>query len=218
MSRRRAEGSSGTAADRARLALVGAETPEGARIRQALADRGIPGERVNLFGRTAGEAVLSEYAGEARLIQEPETSEVMGHEVIFLLDVPDGAKNAVLVRLSQVSPPVMRSGRTTPGDRRRARAGRDDAALHRSLQGGGLPAAHLLSRLRPVRGHVQGGGGRYSVTLAGMAAGLPSQGTTMVVAGAREQSGRERHTNRFDFVCDCSTYSEKRGQRLGGLG
>ena len=53
------------------MALVGAETPEGARIRQALADRGIPGERVNLFGRTEGEAVLSEYAGEARMIQEP---------------------------------------------------------------------------------------------------------------------------------------------------
>lgn len=89
MSRRRAEGSSGTAADRARLALVGAETPEGARIRQALADLGIPGERVNLFGRTAGDAVLSEYAGEARLIQEPETAELIGHDVIFLCETSE---------------------------------------------------------------------------------------------------------------------------------
>jgi len=86
MSRRHTEGSPGAAVDRARLALVGAETPEGARIREALADRGIAGERVNLFGRTRGEVVLSEYAGEARLIQEPETAEVMGHDVIFLCE------------------------------------------------------------------------------------------------------------------------------------
>jgi aspartate-semialdehyde dehydrogenase len=71
------------------MALVGAETPEGARIRQALADRGVPGERVNLFGRTEGEAVLSEYAGEARLIQEPETAELMGHDVIFLCETSE---------------------------------------------------------------------------------------------------------------------------------
>jgi len=85
------------AADRARLALVGAETPEGARIREALADRGISGERVNLFGRTQGEAVLSEYAGEARLIQEPETAEVMGHDVIFLCETSDATHRILSV-------------------------------------------------------------------------------------------------------------------------
>jgi len=71
------------------MALVGAETAEGARIRQALADRGVPGERVNLFGRTEGEAVLSEYAGEARLIQEPEAADLIGHDVIFLCETSE---------------------------------------------------------------------------------------------------------------------------------
>jgi aspartate-semialdehyde dehydrogenase len=93
MSRRRGERAGGSAAaeERARLALVGAETPEGARIRAILAERRIPGERVDLFGRTRGEAVLSEYAGEARLIQEPETADVMRHDVIFLCETTEVA-------------------------------------------------------------------------------------------------------------------------------
>ncbi|HET9300407.1 MAG TPA: hypothetical protein VFO11_10710, partial [Candidatus Polarisedimenticolaceae bacterium] len=65
MSPRRAE-YTGTA----RVAVVGAETPAGARLRAALAASGFPGARLDLFGDNPGEeAVLSEYAGEARLIQ-----------------------------------------------------------------------------------------------------------------------------------------------------
>jgi aspartate-semialdehyde dehydrogenase len=96
MSPRRGERPGGpgstTAADRARLALLGAETPEGSRIREVLADRKVPGDRVDLFGRTRGEAVLSEYAGEARLIQEPETAELMRHDVVFLCESSDVAR------------------------------------------------------------------------------------------------------------------------------
>ena len=103
MSRRRAEGESGpgggaAAAGRERLAVVGADTLEGARIREALAARGIPGERVDLFGLTRDEAVLSEYAGEARLIQEPEPEEVMRHDVIFLCEITEVTRRILSLR------------------------------------------------------------------------------------------------------------------------
>ena len=56
----------------ARVALVGADTVDGSRVRGALARSRVSGSRVDLYGTTHGEVVLSEYAGEARLIQEPE--------------------------------------------------------------------------------------------------------------------------------------------------
>jgi hypothetical protein len=41
----------------ARVAVVGAESPAGARLREALAELGIAGSRVDLFGVTGGEVV-----------------------------------------------------------------------------------------------------------------------------------------------------------------
>jgi aspartate-semialdehyde dehydrogenase len=38
-------------------------------VKAALADRGVPGERVDLYGHRSDVAVLSEYDGEARLVQ-----------------------------------------------------------------------------------------------------------------------------------------------------
>lgn len=70
----------------ARIAVVGAPTEAGARLREALAEHGVPGERVDLYGVTHGEVVLSEYAGEARLIQEPDVTEIASHDVIFLCE------------------------------------------------------------------------------------------------------------------------------------
>ncbi|HEX6853580.1 MAG TPA: hypothetical protein VF139_19445, partial [Candidatus Polarisedimenticolaceae bacterium] len=67
-------------------ALVGAGSTEGARIRAALADRGIPGSHVRLYGASRGEALLGEYDGEARLLQDPEPDEVAGADVVFLCD------------------------------------------------------------------------------------------------------------------------------------
>jgi len=70
----------------ARFAVVGAPTLDGSHLREALAKQGVPGARVDLYGTTRGEVVLSEYAGEARMIQEPELDEVAGHELIFLCE------------------------------------------------------------------------------------------------------------------------------------
>jgi len=82
MSRRSAR-ASGTA----RVALVGASTPEGARVRAALEALGVPGNRVDLYATATGEAILSEYAGEARLIQEPTPDEIADHDVILLCEI-----------------------------------------------------------------------------------------------------------------------------------
>ena len=78
----------------ARIAVIGATTPDGSRVRERLAGLGIPGSRVDLYGATRGEAVISEYAGEARLIQEPEPSETADHEVIFLCEAGKAASEA----------------------------------------------------------------------------------------------------------------------------
>ena len=91
MSPRRAE-FTGTA----RIAVVGAETPAGARLRGALAGSGFPGSRVDLFGESPGEeAVLSEYAGEARLIQPARPGEMAGHAVVFLCESGEAVRRIV---------------------------------------------------------------------------------------------------------------------------
>ena len=52
-----------------RIAVVGAASPAGALLKSALADRGVDGSRVTLYGAVSEVAVLSEYDGEARLVQ-----------------------------------------------------------------------------------------------------------------------------------------------------
>ena len=80
----------------ARVAIVGAETPAGARLRAVLAAAGFPGARLDLFGENVGdEAVLSEYAGEARLIQPAQASEIAGHAVVFLCERGEAARRLV---------------------------------------------------------------------------------------------------------------------------
>lgn len=69
-----------------RVAVLGAESPEGVRVREALESRAVPGVRVDLFGATGGEAVISEYAGEARLIQEPDLDALERHGVVFVCE------------------------------------------------------------------------------------------------------------------------------------
>src|SRR5258705_13504285 len=63
MPRRIADGASG------RIAVLGAASPAGAHLKAPLADRGVPGGRGALFGHQREGAVLSEYDGEARLVQ-----------------------------------------------------------------------------------------------------------------------------------------------------
>ena len=52
-----------------RIGVLGAASPAGAHLKAALADRGVPGVRVTLYGHQREVAVLSEYDGEARLVQ-----------------------------------------------------------------------------------------------------------------------------------------------------
>lgn len=76
---------------------MGASSPAGALIREALRDFGVPGSRIDLFGATGGEIVRSEYDGEARLIQEPESTEIAKHDLILLCE-PGDATRRILSR------------------------------------------------------------------------------------------------------------------------
>jgi aspartate-semialdehyde dehydrogenase len=86
----------GASADRSTdlLAVIGASTPEGTRLREALAGAGVEGSRVNLFGSASGEAVISEYAGEARLVQEPALDAISAHNVLLLCESSRLAREA----------------------------------------------------------------------------------------------------------------------------
>lgn len=70
----------------ARIAILGATTQEGVALRESLTEARVSGSRVDLFGYSEGEAQLSEYAGEARLIQPPELTDICDHDVIFVCE------------------------------------------------------------------------------------------------------------------------------------
>jgi len=71
----------------ARVAVVGSTTVPGTRLRQMLAELGVPGSRVELYSATdASEPILSEYDGEARLIQTPDLDELLARDVVFLCE------------------------------------------------------------------------------------------------------------------------------------
>jgi aspartate-semialdehyde dehydrogenase len=101
-----------------RVAVVGAPTVDGAVVRAALAERGVPGRSVDLYGATGREVVLSEYAGEARMIQEPDLDEVALHDLIFLCErgeiasrIVQAAAEAVIIDLADGLPPTARARR-----------------------------------------------------------------------------------------------------------
>jgi aspartate-semialdehyde dehydrogenase len=73
-------------AQEGRIAVVGAPTADGNLLREELERARVPGARVNLYGVWDGEAMISEYAGEARLIQEPDLDEIASHDLIFLCE------------------------------------------------------------------------------------------------------------------------------------
>jgi aspartate-semialdehyde dehydrogenase len=78
---------SGSAAGTARVAVVGSTTTHGTRVRQMLAESGVPGDRVELYSAAdASEPILSEYDGEARLIQTPDLDELLSRDVVFLCE------------------------------------------------------------------------------------------------------------------------------------
>lgn len=69
-----------------RIAVLGAASTAGTHLRAALADRGVPGARVALFGRHRSVAVLSEYDGEARLVQDAEELDAAACEAVFVCE------------------------------------------------------------------------------------------------------------------------------------
>jgi len=70
-----------------RIAVLGAVSPAGAHLKAALADRGVPGGRVALFGHQREVAVLSEYDGEARLVQAADELDAAAHAVVFVCEL-----------------------------------------------------------------------------------------------------------------------------------
>lgn len=66
-----------------RVAVVGAGGAAGGWVREALEAHGVPGHRVDLFGGSPGETVLSEYAGEARILQWLEPDALERHDIVF---------------------------------------------------------------------------------------------------------------------------------------
>jgi len=70
-----------------RIAVLGAASPAGAHVKAALADRGIPGGRVALFGLQREVAVLSEYDGEARLVQAAAELDAATYGAIFVCEL-----------------------------------------------------------------------------------------------------------------------------------
>jgi len=69
-----------------RVAVVGASTDDGTLVKEALERARISGKRVDLYGTSRGEALISEYHGEARLIQDPDLDEIARHDLIFLCE------------------------------------------------------------------------------------------------------------------------------------
>jgi aspartate-semialdehyde dehydrogenase len=69
-----------------RIAVLGAASPAGTHLRTALADRGVPGARVELFGRKRSVAVLSEYDGEARLVQAAGELDAGACQAVFVCE------------------------------------------------------------------------------------------------------------------------------------
>lgn len=69
-----------------RIAILGASTADGIRVREALEAAKVPGKSVDLYGRSEGEVLLSEYAGEARMVQEPDAAELASHDAVLVCE------------------------------------------------------------------------------------------------------------------------------------
>ena len=110
-----------------RLAVLGAASPAGSYVKAALADSGVAGARVDLYGHRSDVAVLSEYDGEARLVQAagelaPEECAAvfvceLGHEGPRLTSA--AASGTLVVDLTGSLTGSVLAGATasTPGDR-----------------------------------------------------------------------------------------------------
>ena len=69
-----------------RIAVLGAASPAGGHVKSALADRHVPGERVALYGHARDVAVISEYDGEARLVQPVGDLDASRYGAVFVCE------------------------------------------------------------------------------------------------------------------------------------
>jgi aspartate-semialdehyde dehydrogenase len=83
-----------------RVAVLGAASTAGAHVKAALADRGVPGTRVALYGHQRDVAVLSEYDGEARLVQAASELDAPAYAAIFVCDRGHDDKSLALAAAS----------------------------------------------------------------------------------------------------------------------
>ncbi len=111
----------------ARVAIVGATTADGARLREALAAAGVPGARVDLYaggGENGGDEsghdlALGEYDDEPRVVLRPDLAEVARHDVIFICQEGDVSRRiaaeigpgSVVIDLLDCLPPEARPRR-----------------------------------------------------------------------------------------------------------
>jgi aspartate-semialdehyde dehydrogenase len=78
------------------VAVLGSSSNCGSSLRQALAEFGMPGSRVDLYNSVEeNEPVISEYDGEARLIQQPSVAEIASRDLIFLCERGEVAERVV---------------------------------------------------------------------------------------------------------------------------
>ncbi len=102
-------------ADAGRVAVLGAASPAGSYVKAALADRAVPGERVALFGHESEIAVLSEYDGEARLVQP--AAELDPESCAAILVCEPGYETEGLVRAADAGTLVVDLCGSIPGAR-----------------------------------------------------------------------------------------------------
>lgn len=69
-----------------RIAVLGAASPAGAAVKAALAGRGVDGARVDLYGHQTEVAVLSEYDGEARLVQAAGELDPASYSAVYVCE------------------------------------------------------------------------------------------------------------------------------------
>lgn len=77
---------SASLAGSARAAVIGATSPVGEALKKALEGRDVAGSRVELFGEVPGDAILTEYDGEARLVRPLDVDAIGAGDVAFVCE------------------------------------------------------------------------------------------------------------------------------------
>jgi aspartate-semialdehyde dehydrogenase len=135
---------------KARIAVLGAASPAGAHLKAALAERGIPGERVSLFGLQREIAVLTEYDGEARLVQAASELEAAAYAGVFVCEA--GYDPESLARAASTGTLVVDMTGTIPGA---VLVGSSDGPAEGGIVAVPHPVTTLLvSLLAPLQGEI----------------------------------------------------------------